>query len=312
MEDMKDMKDYLEEIDGRFPVRNAGDQKQAFREYAAEEARGCGFSVRTVRTDANDNVVIGDPAKADVVFTAHYDTPRRALLPNLMIPLNPFLRYAYLLLSVLMVFAVSIWAAGAVRDAVGLHGAAGRAVYVGAYMLIYFGLYLLLFRGGANRRNRNDNTSGVAAVMTLCRKLAGSDKAAMILFDNEEKGKKGSRAYARENPDVGSARLVVNMDCVGNGDNWIVCASDAAAADPGFPALREALEGIGAKIYPSSKANLNSDQKSFEKGVGICACKYRKGAGYYTPRIHTRRDTEASGENILRLADALASFARGL
>ena len=33
------MKDYLSEIDGRFPVRNSAEQKAAFREYALAEAR---------------------------------------------------------------------------------------------------------------------------------------------------------------------------------------------------------------------------------------------------------------------------------
>ena len=83
-------------------------------------------------------------------------------------------------------------------------------------------------------------------------------------------------------------------------------------ADPRFPALRSALEGIGAGIYSSRKADMNSDQKNFDKGVGICACLYKKGIGYYTPRIHTAKDTVASPENIRRLTDALASFARGL
>ncbi len=57
---------------------------------------------------------------------------------------------------------------------------------------------------------------------------------------------------------------------------------------------------------------MNSDQKSFEKGIGICACLYKKGIGFYTPRIHTAKDTVASPENISRLTDALASFARNI
>ena len=312
------MKDWLNEIDSRFPVRHSREQKDAFIEYVFAETGALGYftseehngSVKP--SEAHRNIVIGSPENADVVFTAHYDTPRRALVPNMMFPLNPVLKWIYIFLPVAAMLAVSIGAAFAVRSLSGLEGLPGRLLTIAVYLAVYFGLFLLLLRGPANLRNRNDNTSGTAAVLSLAEKLAGCPGAAFILFDNEEKGKKGSRAYALYRPEVKSGKLVVNLDCVGNGDKWIACAPDAAMADPRFPALRSALEGIGAGIYSSRKADMNSDQKNFDKGVGICACLYKKGIGYYTPRIHTAKDTVASPENIRRLTDALASFARGL
>ncbi len=306
------MKDYLEEIDSRFPVRNTDAQKEAFRVYAVNEALSSGYPARTVRNLTHNNVVIGNPQEASVVFTAHYDTPRRAVVPNLMIPLNPVLKYIYDFLPAIALLVLAIWGAAVIRDLSGLDGAARRLVFVGSYLLIYFSLFLLLFRGPANRHNRNDNTSGTAAVLTLCRKLAGNSKAAFILFDNEEKGKKGSKAYAREFPDIRTDRLVVNMDCVGNGNYWIASASEAAMNDPAFAALSEALEGISANVRSSRKTNLNSDQKSFEKGVGICACLHSRWIGFYTPRIHTRYDTAASSDNIRCLTDSLGAFAEKL
>ena len=56
---------------------------------------------------------------------------------------------------------------------------------------------------------------------------------------------------------------------------------------------------------------MNSDHKSFDKSVGIAACLYKKGVGYYTPCIHTKRDTVASPENIEKLTNALREFAQG-
>lgn len=303
------MKDYLDEIDRRFPVRRTDTQKEAFREYAANEALSSGFTVQTVRNDKHNNLVIGNPEEASVVFTAHYDTPRQAVLPNLMIPLNPVLKYTWVLIPLFAMLALAIWAASVIRDMTGLTGVARRLVFVGAYLLIYFGLFRLLFWGPANKHNRNDNTSGTAAVLTLCRRLAGNSRTAFILFDDEEKGKKGSKAYAQAFPDIRNNRLVVNMDCVGNGNNWIVSASEAAMNDPMFAALAEALKRIDANVYSSRKASLNSDQKNFEKGVGICACLHSKRIGFYTPRIHTRHDTVASSDNIRRLSDSLAAFA---
>ncbi len=302
------MKDYLDEIDSRFPVRNMNAQKEAFREYVSNEASSFGYTVQTVQNDTHNNIVIGNPEEAFVVFTAHYDTPRRALLPNLLIPLNPVLKYIWALIPVFAMLALAIVAAFVIRDITGLHGIARLLVVYGTYLLVYFGLFQLLFRGPANKRNRNDNTSGTAAVLTLCQKLAGNGKAAFILFDNEEKGKKGSKAYANAFPGIRNDRLIVNMDCVGNGNNWIVSASDAAMNDPIFAILSEVMERMNASIYPSRKADINSDQKNFDKGIGICACLHRRWIGFYTPRIHTRYDTVASSDNIFRLSDSLAAF----
>ncbi len=303
------MKDYLNDIDSRFPVRNSEAQKEAFREYAISEAQAAGWTAGTVHeSGGHNNVVIGDPETARTVFTAHYDTPRRGLFPNLMLPTNKLLKYLYLAAEILHMLAVAIYAGVLVRKLTGLEGAAGRFIYLGVYALVYFALFLLLFRGPANARNRNDNTSGTAAVLTLAQKLAGDPSTAFILFDNEEKGKKGSKAFAAAHPEIKQKTLIINMDCVGNGDTFIAGASDPAIADRRYPKLRAALESAGGKVFPAAKASINSDHKSFEKSVGIAACLYKNGVGFYTPRIHTERDTVASPENIERLTDALKEF----
>jgi len=57
---------------------------------------------------------------------------------------------------------------------------------------------------------------------------------------------------------------------------------------------------------------MNSDQKSFDRGVGVCACTRRPVLGYMTGRIHTARDTAASPETVEALADTLFAFAEKL
>ena len=305
------MKDYLNDINGRFPIRNSREQKKAFRAYAISEAQAAGYSARAVpENGGHDNVVIGEPEKAQTIFTAHYDTPRRALFPNLMLPTNPFLKFAYLFAVIVPMLAIAILAGVAVRKLTGLEGMAGRFVYFGVYVAAYLGLFLLMFLGPANKHNINDNTSGTAAVLTLAQKLSGDPSAAFILFDNEEKGKKGSKAFAASHPDIKTGTLVVNLDCVGNGDTFIAGASSSAMSDPRFPTLKASLEHAGGKVFPASKAGMNSDHKSFDRSVGIAACLYKKGVGYYTPRIHTGRDTVASPENIEKLTDALKEFVK--
>lgn len=308
------MFDYLSEIDGRFPVRNSGKQKEAFRAYALAEAEACGLR-RAAREDngGHVNLVFGDPSSARVIFTAHYDTPQRSLLPNLMLVSNRVLYWAYQFVPVLILLAAAIGAAWGVRALFGLdwRELSARLLMLFVYSAVYIALFFVLLKGPANRRNRNDNTSGTAAVMELMRALGEQPDTAFLLFDDEEKGKKGSKAYAAAHPDLKRDALIVNLDCVGNGDVYVFCVSRDAAADPRYEALRQAVgrSGVSARFFVSPGAQMNSDHRNFRLGVGVCACRHKPFVGYYTGRIHTARDTVAEPETVARLAEALAAFA---
>ncbi len=298
----------LEELNAKYPQRNSPEQKAAFRRWAAEQAEKNGFAVREEENEGHVNLVIGDPEKARVLFTAHYDTPRRSLFPNLLLPTKAWLKILYTFGILIPILAVSVFAGVSAGAAFGgFESLYGRLGGLAVYMVIYFGLYSLLFRGPANLSNKNDNTSGSAAVLDLTASLSGFKEAAFILFDDEEKGKKGSKAWTAAHPALKESLLDINMDCVGNGEHFIVSVPEEAENDAAWAAFREALEGIGAKLYSSRKASMNSDQKNFAKGVGICACLSGKVVGYYTPRIHTKNDTVASAETVDRLTKALAS-----
>ncbi len=299
----------LETLNEQFPVRNTAEQKQAFRKWAAEQAESAGFAVREEENEGHINLVIGDPAKAKILFTAHYDTPRRSLIPNLMLPTHPILKLLHTLLIVICILAPALLAAFAVIRAMGGFGdLKARLAGLIVYTILYPGLFFLFLRGPANRANKNDNTSGSAAVLDLAGLAGPAAGAAFILFDDEEKGKKGSKAYAAAHPELKTGLLTVNMDCVGNGETFIASVPDGAERDPAWPSLKEALERIGTELLPEKKASLNSDHKNFDRGVGICASLRGKLIGYYTPRIHTRRDTVASGETVDRLTGTLAEF----
>ena len=190
------MKDYLSEIDERFPIRNSAGQKAAFRACALAEAGA--VPARAEENEGHTNLVFGDPDTARVIFTAHYDTPRRGLLPNLMLVTNPALAWTYRLGTlILLLLAPALAAAWGVWVLLDLDWAlmSHRLLLLGVYTTVYYGLFYLMFRGPANQRNRNDNTSGTAAVLGLMETLGEKPGVAYILFDDEEKGKKGSKAF---------------------------------------------------------------------------------------------------------------------
>ena len=305
----------LQEIVEKFPIRKTKKQKEAFLAWAKAQAQDMGYDARVEengRGGAHRNLVVGDPEKAQAVFTAHYDTPAVMPFPNLMMPRNLplFFLYQFLIVGVLIALCFI--------PAVGVQAALGVPFLTWlTYMILYFGLLMLMLMGPANRNNVNDNTSGVAAVLSLMAQLPPEvrDSAAFILFDNEEKGKLGSKAYAQAHPQVKKDTLIVNMDCVGVGEHMLLIGKNYARAYNDYALLQQSLAaegGITPHFYGTAGSTCNSDQHSFRRGTVLCACRKAPVVGFYTARIHTRRDTEANEENIAYLARSLTKFVKAL
>ena len=284
----------LEEILTRFPVRKSRAQKEAFRRWAVERAEALGYPAKVEMAKllgVNHNLVIGDPETAEIIVTAHYDTPANMPLPNFITPRNVpvYLVYQVALVALLAVPAV----------------AAGAAVYawldvfLAAYwtgFAVYMGLLMLLMLGPANPHNANDNTSGVAAVMELLASVPEDrrGRVAFILFDNEEKGMLGSAAYARNHKRVKQEKLLINLDCVGVGESILFFVPKKVRDLPLWQRLMQAVTpraGKAVAFYPMEKALYPSDQANFTHGVAVCACRRHPVLGEYCSRIHTRRDT---------------------
>lgn len=300
---------YIEEITHQFPIRRTAEQKKAFRDWAVQEIRHMGYSVKVEKNGlSHENIVVGNPEKAPMLFTAHYDTAANMLLPNVFLPKNPLLSLLYsaaMVVLLLLLSAVLMLALGTV-----IHDP--RIVRT-MWLLVYVALILWMTRGGfANKNNVNDSTSGVAALLTMMNQLPEEhrEKAAFILFDNEEKGMGGSKAYTKEHLQVGYTRLTVNLGCIGVGENLLVISRKLARQYREFGFLQRQMEKTTThKVFSfdSIGTTAGSDWKNFKCGVNICACKRSKLVGFYTPHLHTKDDTVAEEGNIAAVADALTA-----
>ena len=304
---------YLDDLNQNHPVRNSAEEKSAFRDWAKREAEKGGYAAAPEENEKHTNLVIGQPDQARVIFTAHYDTPRRSLVPNLMLPTNKALFWAYNIGLGVVIALIALLAAKGAQRASGfeMDQFKGWLVWYVTYLVVLAALFKILLLGPKNKHNYNDNTSGTAAVMELARALQGDGRAAFILFDDEEKGKKGSKAYAKAHPDINENKLIINMDCVANGEHFILCASAGAQAEASYASLTHAWQAQAPytfAFYDAKKIAMNSDQKSFKRGVGICAVHKYKYIGYCTPRIHTKYDTVVSNDNIAYLTQNLLRF----
>ena len=301
-----------EQITERFPVRKTAAQKKAFRQWVMGEITEMGYPVRVEENDKGrqQNIIVGDPEHAEVTFTAHYDTPSTILVPDLQIPRN----YAVYLLWQLLIIGGMLLISLIVGLGLGLATGSGNGLTLG-----FFGAFLLLMwlqlDGAANKNNVNDNTSGVAALLETMQRIPEENrsKAAFILFDNMEKGRKGSKAYARDHLEMQHTRFIVNADSVGVGDTFVVCAPSLAVQLPQYAKLEKLLAGDKARqarFYSSVTTRVNSDFRSFKCGVGIGAYKQASGVGLYLGDLHTARDDEADQGNIEYLARAFSALAQ--
>ena len=294
-----------EDILQAFPVRKSAAQKQAFREAAQEYLESLGYRVTVEKGSCRShNLVAGDPEKAKYLITAHYDTCARMVVPNLITPCNFWLFLGYQILVCLLLIVPSL-AAGA---------AAGLLVhnfFVGYFLFlaVLWAMIFLMLIGPANPSNVNDNTSGVVAVLEIARSLPESsrDDVCFVLFDLEEAGLIGSASYRKKHKAASNTQLVLNLDCVGEGDELCLFPAGKLKKSKERMAQLKKLTGSygnksitlrekGFAIYPS-------DQGHFPYGVGICALK-RGRVGLYLSKIHTPRDTvlEITNVNLLRAA----------
>ena len=300
----------LEQINEQFPIRRSNEQKEAFRKWVMARMEEMGYQPRVEESGGkHHNVVCGSPDEAQMTITAHYDTPACFGLPNLMIPRNwpvYFLYQGAIILAMLLIsFAVGT----------GLMALTGEEALLRIGLLgAYFGLISLMLYGPANKHNVNDNTSGVAALLETMAKIpeAHRQKVAFILFDNEEKGLRGSKAFAKAHLQVQYTGFIVNLDCVGVGEHILLTVPKLARNIEAYQLLERLLaerEGRTVHFFGAFGTRGNSDFRSFKCGVGVSAYRKVPGVGFVTGAIHTWRDTRADQGNIGWISDALADGA---
>ena len=170
--------------------------------------------------------------------------------------------------------------------------------------------------GPANSSNVNDNTSGVVTLLEIARSIPELHRknVCFVLFDLEEAGLIGSASYKKKHKREIPNQLVLNLDCVGEGDDiYFFPTAKLKKSKERLAPLQKLAGGYGKKsiavrtkgfsIYPS-------DQSNFPYGVGICALK-RGWAGLYLSRIHTPRDTVLDETNVNILRAALTTLISG-
>ena len=285
------------------PIRKTDGQKEAFRADVMAYLQELGYTCNP-ETEKNKavNLVIGDPDKARYLISAHYDTPPTLGIPNLCLPCNAMLSGLKFMVAVAFGACCSTGAVLLLRSG---------NILGGILLILLIALDFLVARfAPANVNNANDNTSGVVTLLEIARSmpLAYRDKVCFLLFDLEERGLKGSAAYRKAHKAVTENQILLNLDCVGDGDHILLMPSKKLRKNADFIRKLRYIGGwFGKKqILTIDKGYCvySSDHKNFPLAVGIGAFHKRKGLGFMLNKIHTKHDInlEITNVNLLRAA----------
>ncbi len=297
----------------KYQVRKTKKQKSKFIEFVKEQSEKFGYQCQIEKGSFGArNIVVGDVDKAKVIYTAHYDTCARLPFPNFITPKNIGLYILYnvaIALGIIFVMGLIGFILGVTLGITSAFGIISNVILDNAPYMMEFvcGLLLILmFIGPANKNTANDNTSGVMTLLTLMKEMPEEqrEKCAFIFFDLEEMGLFGSASFASKHKEIRKNVLLVNFDCVSDGDNFIITLpktvhDNAELFEQAYQSEHFNVEVLKkGYIYPS-------DQAKFKKGVAIASLKKSKRFGFlYMDRIHTKKDTVYQEENIDYLVKA--------
>ena len=306
-----------------FQIRKTKKQKRAFAAFVLQKAQENGYTAYTEKGSyGSENIVVGNIAEADVIYTAHYDTCPQLPVPNLITPKNLGLVLLYQLALSLGIIGV-IWTVdfligfgvGYFGTLLGIDDAALLGKF--AYILSLAGMLAiiwLLLAGPANKHTVNDNTSGVVTLLEIMQAMPDElrARAAFVFFDMEEVGLIGSVSFATMHKTLLAKKPVINFDCVSDGETMLFCVKKKAwhtvpLLEQVFVSDETVTVDIATKgfIYPS-------DQLVFPCGIGVAALKKSKRGVLYLDRIHTKRDVIFREENIRYLTEKSILLCRQL
>jgi len=294
------MTELSREILENYQVRKTKKQKKKF--IAFLQTHISTLQVQEMGLPKSRNLVIGDPESAKVILGAHYDTCARLPYPNFITPKKPVISILYSIL-VIIPYLVLIFLLNLLLNYLQLGYWLHYWLSLGFYALFM----CLLLAGPANKHTANDNTSGVITLLEIYHALPEEQRrqVCFVFFDNEEIGVIGSGQFRRKYKKVIKDKLLINFDCVSDGDTFLLGISKAANQKYHVPIARAftSTEDKAVLLENLKKVYYPSDQAGFPMAIAVAALKYKKPFGYYMDRIHTKRDTVFEEANIAYLSE---------
>jgi len=311
------MRTSAKELLDNYQVRKSFKQKQLFIEWMSMHAGEHGYKIKEqhYKIGRGRNLIVGNPEEASIILTAHYDTPPSALFPMVTIvgniPVYIFSQ-AFIYIPVITIFWLLLTVATAILGDLGHLSEMIPFFWFEVPLLILVLLILWSFqmmRGFANRKNANDNTSGVLVLLSLLEDLQWDkrSKVCFVFFDDEEKGFGGSKVFRRYYRKTIVHKPLINFDCVAHGRYFMFITKKKFRESRYNDILADVTEGK-VLITEAKKYVYPSDQLIFKNSVGVVALHKMPILGYYLSRLHSRLDSKFNEDNIEALNQMMRKF----
>jgi len=311
------MRASIKELLDNYQVRRTIKQKQQFIEWLRQHADAYDYKIdeQHYKKGQGRNLIVGNPKTAEIILTAHYDTPPNALFPITSI-VGSIPMYIIGQVFVFLPIILVLWLLQrVVATLFGSFGFWSEMVPFFWSEISLWALALLILWcvqmtiGFANRNNANDNTSGVAVLMALLEDLPHEVRNAvcLVFFDDEEKGLVGSRFFNKSFHKEISSKPLINFDCVAHGRHLMFIPRKKFSESKFNEILADVCAGK-ALIKEEKKYVYPSDQIVFKNSVGVAALHKLPVVGYYLSRLHSRFDQKFNVDNIENLNRIMIAF----
>ena len=281
----------------KYQVRKTGKQKTAFIDFLRGQIPE--LQLEESGLLHSRNLIVGDVRTAKVIFGAHYDTCARLPFPNLIFPKNFLFSILYGVLTAVPFFLLMFLSLHLMQTA--LHWPFLLSYWL-SFAVLFLGVGIIFFAGPANRHTANDNTSGVIMLCELMQRLDAETRqqVAFVFFDNEENGLLGSSAFRKVHKKELAGKLLVNFDCVSDGDHLLLVQSKTTQKRYGAMLEQSFCDAAGKTVHLEKSATTlyPSDQAGFPVSLAVAFLNRHRLLGLYMNRIHTSRDTIFDEGNI--------------
>ncbi len=299
-------------------IRKTKKQKTSFIQHLCAFVSSKGYVSEIEQTKSGSrNVVVGNFADAQVIYTAHYDTPSRSLIPTVITPKLPILsslsKIAVALAVLLPAFAVFLLLAS-LLPAAGILPTVSVLIAIIAAIAAFVTLMMLFVAGVAREDNENFNTSGLLALLEIMDKTpeAIRNKVAFVFLDNQENGYIGAKDFAKKHKHYIGKKFIINIDAIGLGEDIVVAVN--AGAKKSLDAINSAFvstKSVNVTVLQGGK-HIPSDHLKFKHAVGVMAFKKAPSGMLYLNKLTTAGDTEYNSNNIEYVSTAAINLAGAL
>ncbi|MFV0255071.1 MAG: hypothetical protein ACK5G7_02960 [Erysipelotrichaceae bacterium] len=296
----------------RFTVQ----QKSVFLDAIGQDFQKLGYDVRGAAEKYKRkyaiNLHVGDVGNADNIIVVNYDTPQH----NFGNPMKyyPFDGPATFASGFLPIYTpaiiggvISLWLLLQFFPKLDFADNLGWSLFLLLILFLVMSLSFVLTRGVANKVNFNRNTSGVVAALKLASVLSKNQKknTAFVLTDNGCTNHYGDKMLRAALPKSIDQRLVIMLDCVGVGCEFVVGYKEASKQEA--ITLAKGFKKKSKRKSCSAQELRYTSFSFYQRALLISKGDFFNGS-LMVDNVSTNKDINCHVDNIDEVVSALKDF----